>query len=255
MFKARNYVKAQSLEEAFLLNQKKSTLIIGGMLWVKMASYNKMTVVDLSDLGLDGIEETEEEFRIGCMCTLRKLEVHEGLNRHAQGVMKECTRSIVGVQFRNGATVGGSIFGRYGFSDVLTAFLTLDSYVELYQGGIIPLADFAKMPLDNDILVRIIIKKDSRKAAYTSQRNSKTDFPLIAVGLSKKDDTWNVSIGARPSRAQLVLAQDSGDREALIEDIVAQYTFGTNLRGSADYRRALAKVYVGRLMNQIEGEA
>lgn len=255
MFKARNYVKAQSLEEAYALNQKKSTLIIGGMLWVKMSSYQKMTVVDLSGLGLDGIEETDEEFRIGCMCTLREMETHESLNRCFQGVLKECTRSIVGIQFRNCATVGGSIFGRYGFSDVLTALLSLDTYVELYQGGIVRLEDFAKMPYDNDILVRIIIKKDGRKAAYTSQRNTKTDFPLIAAGVSRKDGIWHVSIGARPSRAQLVSLQDREDRDALIEEIVSQYTFGTNLRGSGDYRKALAKVYVGRLMRQIEEEA
>ncbi|MEG7531044.1 MAG: FAD binding domain-containing protein, partial [Hungatella sp.] len=111
MFKARNYVKAASLEEAYELNQKKSTLVIGGMLWVKMANYTKMTVVDLSGLGLDKIEETEEAFRIGCMTTLRALELHDGLNSFSCGVMKECTRHIVGVQFRNSATVGGSIYG------------------------------------------------------------------------------------------------------------------------------------------------
>ena len=35
------------------------------------------------------------------------------------------------------ATVGGSIWGRFGFSDVLTVFLAMDSYVELYKGGIV----------------------------------------------------------------------------------------------------------------------
>ena len=34
---------------------------------------------------------------------------------------------------------------------------------------------------DRDILVRVVIKKDGRKAAYISQRNSSTDFPLLAV--------------------------------------------------------------------------
>ena len=57
------------------------------------------------------------------------------------------------------ATVGGSIFGRFGFSDVLTCFLALDTYVELYKGGIVSLKEFVDMPRDNDILVRILIKK------------------------------------------------------------------------------------------------
>lgn len=252
MFKAKNYVRAESLEEAYQLNQKKSTLVVGGMMWTKMYHINKMTVVDLSGLGLNKIEETEEDFRIDCMCTLRELELHEGLNRTFGGIFKECTRHIVGVQFRNGATVGGSIFGRYGFSDILTAFLALDTYVELYPRGIVSLQEFAQMPYDHDILVRLIVKKDARKAAYTSQRQSSTDFPLIAVCVSRKENLWNISVGARPGRAQLVQLEDQEDKEALAKQAADQYRFGTNLRGSAEYRKILAEIYVRRLMEQIE---
>ena len=109
----KNYVKAGSLSEAYELNQKKSSIVGGGMMWLKLQNRVKMTLIDLSGLGLDTIEETDEEFRIGCMCTLRMLETHEGLNTYFEGVFKECTRAIVGVQFRNGATVGGSVFGRF----------------------------------------------------------------------------------------------------------------------------------------------
>ena len=47
-----------------------------------------------------------------------------------------------------------------------------------------PIKEFAARPVhrdDRDILVRVVIKKDGRKAAYISQRNSSTDFPLLAV--------------------------------------------------------------------------
>ncbi len=47
-----------------------------------MSSGNRNTVIDLSGLGLDQIEETEDEFRIGCMCSLRQLELHKGLNQY-----------------------------------------------------------------------------------------------------------------------------------------------------------------------------
>lgn len=263
MFRAKDYVKVQSLEEAYQLNQKKSTLVIGGMLWVKMTGNQKMTVVDLSGLGLDKIEETKEEFKIGCMCTLRQLELHPGLQEafhvpgQPQGLMKECTRHIVGVQFRNGATVGGSIFGRFGFSDLLTALMALDSYVELYHGGIVPLTEFVNRPKDNDILVRIIIKKDGRSAAYMSQRRSQTDFPLLAVAVSRQGNLWNIAIGARPSRAQLVTleAGDGRDREELVSEAVSKFSFGSNVRGSKEYREAMARVYTRRLMELIEEEA
>ena len=49
------------------------------------------------------------------MTTLHDLELHAGLNQYTNNSMKEAMRHIVGVQFRNLATVGGSIYGRYGF--------------------------------------------------------------------------------------------------------------------------------------------
>ena len=70
MFTCKEYRKAATLEEAWQLNQKRSNLLIGGMLWVKMGQRNAGTVIDLSGLGLDQIEETPEEFRIGCMTCL-----------------------------------------------------------------------------------------------------------------------------------------------------------------------------------------
>ena len=90
----RNYVKAASLEEAYELNQKKSSRIIGGMLWLKMSHMWVQTAIDLSGLGLDFIEEDEKEFRIGAMATLRQLELHAGLNQYTGGSMRESLRHI-----------------------------------------------------------------------------------------------------------------------------------------------------------------
>ena len=221
MFRADDYVKVSDLAEAYELCQKRSSLVVGGMVWMKMTHITKRTIVDLSGLGLDAIEEKEGEFSIGCMCSLRQLETHEGLNRYFDGIFRECTRNIVGVQMRNCATVGGSIFARFGFSDILTCFLALDTYVELYHEGTIPLSEFAARPVrrdQKDILVRIIIKKDGRKAAYTSQRNSRTDFPVIACCVSNLGNKWFVSVGARPAKAKtVIITEDDFDTLKEIE--------------------------------------
>lgn len=158
MINIREYKKAATLEEAWELNQKRMNRVIGGMLWIKMTKGNVATAIDLSGLGLDTIEENAEEFKIGCMVTLRQLEEHTGLNTYSGGAVKEAMRHIVGVQFRNLATVGGSVYGRFGFSDVISVLMVMDCYVEMYKGGIIPLADFVQLPYDRDILVNIIIK-------------------------------------------------------------------------------------------------
>ena len=147
MITIKNYVRARSLEEAWELNQGKRSRILGGMLWLRLANDSVDTAIDLCDLGLDKVEESDEAFFIGAMVTLRDLEKHEGLNAYCANAVANAVKDIVGVQFRNMATVGGSIWGRFGFSDVLTVFLAMDSYVELYQGGILPLEQFAKTVL------------------------------------------------------------------------------------------------------------
>ena len=255
VFRANEYVKAESLEEAYQLNQKKSNVLLGGMMWLKMGSNYKSAAIDLSGLGLDYIEEDEEEFRIGCMCSLRSLELHEGLNRYFGGIFRECTKGIVGVQFRNGATVGGSVFGRYGFSDILTCMMILDVQVELYQRGRISLEEFAKLPYDRDILVQVILKKDGRRAAYASSRRSKTDFPIIACGVAKKGDSWYVSVGARPARAALcVLPAGNAAVKDLAEKAAEAFSYGDNMRAGGEYRKHLAQVSIRRLMDQISRE-
>lgn len=247
MITVRNYVKPATVEEAYELNQKRANRVIGGMMWVRMSKGNVGTLIDLSGLGMDKIVEEEEQFRIGCMCTLRQLEQHEGLNSAFAGVFKECTRHIVGVQFRNGATVGGSVFGRFGFSDILTVLLALDTSVKLYKRGIVPLAEFVEMERDRDILEEIIVRKDKRRAVYFSERMSSTDFPILACAVSEKDRVYRVSIGARPMRASCI----EGTEEEM-KDAYRRFSYGSNMRGSSEYREHLAEVLIRRAINALK---
>ena len=184
MMTIREYARPATLEEAWQLNQKKPNRVLGGMLWLKMEKINVGTAIDLSALGLDTIEETDTEIIIGAMATLRDLETNAALNAYTAGAVREAVRHIVGVQFRNCATVGGSIYGRFGFSDVLTLFLALDCEVELYRAGRMPLAQFAAMPYDRDILTHICLRKTpGLKVQYQSVRATQTDFPILTLSL------------------------------------------------------------------------
>ena len=208
MLKIKSYVKVNSLAEAYELNQKKTARILGGMVWMKMGNRAISTAIDLSGLGLDAISENDDEFVIGCMTPLHDLETNEALNTYTHGAMKESLCHIVGVQFRNCATVGGSIYGRYGFSDVLTMFLGMDTWVELYDAGRIPLTEFVNMKKDNDILVNIIVRKEPLLTCYLSQRNIKTDFPVLTCAASVIGNEARTVIGARPARAMIVEEAD-----------------------------------------------
>ncbi len=261
MVTIREYVRAKSLQEAYELNKIKNNRIIGGMLWLRLGRGSINTAIDLCGLGLDKIEETEDSFSIGAMATLRDIEQHDGLNTFSCGAVRNAVKDIVGVQFRNMATVGGSIWGRFGFSDVLTVFLSMDSYVELYNGGIIPLEEFAEMKADNDILVRIIVKKTKTEVSYVSVRNQRTDFPVIACAVSCVGGEYRAVIGARPMRA-VVIRDEKGllsngvtaDSAKGFATFVSENTqTGSNSRGSAQYRTHLVKVLTERSFLELGG--
>lgn len=259
MIEIGKYVKASSLEEAYELNQKRSSAVIGGMLWLKMERKRVGTAIDLSGLGLDTIEETPEEYRIGAMTTLRQIETHPGLNEMTDGAAKDSVKHIVGVQFRNLATVGGSLFGRYGFSDVLTFFMAVGAKVELYKRGIVPVEEFAALPYDRDILARVIVPRRMGRTVYLSQRNTKTDFPVLTCCISRMEDGLRCAVGARPMRVVCL-----GDPEGILSGGITpesaqafgryvreHIVTGSNMRASKEYRDILAEVLVKRGLNKI----
>lgn len=267
MLKIKSYVRVNSIAEAYELNQKKSACVLGGMVWLKMGNRNVSTAIDLSSLGLDGIQETEDEYVIGCMTTLRDLEMNKSLNEWTHGAVRESLRHIVGVQFRNCATVGGSVFGRYGFSDVLTMLLSLDTWVDLYQAGRIPLSEFVNQKKDRDILQAVIIRKTPLKSVYLSQRNTETDFPVLTCAASLIGETARTVIGARPGRAMIV--EDKADilygfeemtrkeKEKAVQEFASyaaeHVPVGGNMRGSKEYRRLLVEVLTRRAWEAIGG--
>ena len=261
MVTIQNYVRAKSLEEAYQLNQNKRSRIVAGMMWTRLSKGAIHTAIDLCNLGLNTIEEDHEQFSIGAMVTLRQLEQHEGLNTYTNGAVKAAVQDIIGVQFRNMATVGGSIWGRFGFSDVLTVFMAMDAYVELYKGGVIPLEEFAAMDRDRDVLVRLIVKKRPGKFVYTAMRNQRTDFPVLTCAVSQVDGAYCAVIGARPGRAVVVRDQDGMLSSGLNEE--SSDAFGvyaaervptdSNVRAGAAYRTHLVQVLIRRSLLELGG--
>lgn len=261
MITFQKYVKAESLEEAYTLNQGKNNKIVGGMLWMRLGKPAYNTVIDISGLGLDKIEEDDSQFKIGAMVSLRRLETYESLNAYTNNAISDALKDIIGVQFRNLATVGGSVWGRFGFSDVLTVLLSLDSYVELYKGGVVSLAEFSQMKYDNDILLNIIINKKSCKCVYDSVRIQRTDFPVLTCAASVIDGEYKIVIGARPGKALLysdeenIMSDGISDEKAslLAEKLSNIVPTSSNNRGSADYRSRLVNVLTKRNLIRLGG--
>lgn len=254
MLRCRDYIFPKTLDEAYELNQKRNNKIIAGNGWLRLGNRQYGTIIDISGLGLSDITETDDEFVIGAMMTLRQLEKHEGIDAYTKGAVRESLRHIVGTQFRNCVTVGGSIWGRFGFSDVLSIFLSMDAYAELFKGGRIPLSEFAKMKYDNDILVNLIVKKRKEKVVYSSFRNQSTDFPVLTCAMSLYGNNITVAIGARPARAAAITGEIPKDIEKFAKDTARAFNYGDNLRSSGEYREHIAEVLIKRNLERLMKE-
>lgn len=263
MLNIQTYVRAKSLEEAYTLNQKRNARVLGGMLWLKMASNTVGTAIDLCELGLDTIEEDETGFTLGAMVTLRMLEQHPGLAAYTQNAAAKAVQDIVGVQFRNMATVGGSVWGRFGFSDVLTLLLAADARVNLYKAGTLPIETFAVMPYDRDLLISVTVPKYRDAVfAYKAMRIQRTDLPVLNCALARLDGEYRLAVGARPGKAVLLRDENGLLADGITMESAAAFAAyaaqnvptGANARGSAEYRTHLVEVLTRRCALELEGD-
>lgn len=261
MFTLSDLVQPDNLETAYqMLMDKRNNTVLGGCAFLKMGSKRIGTAIDLSNLKLNYIKETDGFIEIGCMTSLREIETHTLLIESFNGVLPKSVRNIIGVQFRNCVTVGASVYAKYGFSDLITALLVLDTEVELFKGGRMSLADFLKKPKEKDVLVRLWVKRDKRNATYVNLRNSASDYSVLNVAVSKFDDQWTIAVGARPRRAAIAsnasatLAKGNlsvTEIEGAAQIVADELSFGTNMRGTAEYRKALCKVLVKRAIMEV----
>lgn len=139
----------------------------------------------------------------------------------------------------------------------------MDTEVELYRGGVMPLEQFAKMKADQDILLRLIVKKTPGRFIYTAMRNQRTDFPVIACAVSKMKGEYRAVIGARPARGMIIRDEQGILAEGIHAQSAASFAryvsektpTGSNLRAGAAYRSHLIRVLVERAIRELGGDA
>lgn len=261
MFTVLDIVQPQSIKEAYeILIKRKSNTVIGGSAYLRLGCKKIGTAIELSKLNLNYIKEDENCIEIGAMTTFRDIEISTILNRNFNGVLSKCVRDIIGVQFRNVVTVGASVFSKYGFSDLLTALLSLDTEVELYNGGRMTLEEFLEKPYEKDILTKVYIKKNNRKSVYASMRNSASDYAILNVSVSKIDSNWKIVLGARPRRASVAInacefisSEEISDEtiEETAQIACEELTFGSNMRASENYRKVISKALIKRAIVEV----
>jgi len=261
--KVNEYYRASTLADAYSkLNESINNSIIGGGLWMKKTGLTYNALIDLSALGLNKIEDKGDEVVVGALVTLRDFESSELIKSLYSGAIAFAVREVMGVNLRNLATIGGSIMGRYPFSDVITGLLPYEVNLEFYPENKMSLEEylFYKGKL-NAILTHIHIKKSNGKGFYKKVKRTALDFPILNIAVSKVNNKFSIVIGARPagaSKAIKAMEFINNIANPTLEDFakagekaIEELNFLDNKDSSKEYRMDLAKVYVRRGLEEV----
>ena len=252
--KAKSFQRVSSLEEAYkLVKESPRNKVVAGGLWLKKGNAEADTLIDLSLLGLDKIEDKKDYIEVGAMVTQRQFE----LSKLVPEMARQAVKSIMGPGFRNIATIGGSVYGKYGFSDVVTGLLGCKVELVFYPEATISLLDYVNKPgFFDGILTHVRIYKEDLKGFFKKVGITALDYPILNVAVTKGKE-YRVVVGSRPlvanrcQKTEAYLNEGGKDFAKAAKMAVEELKFGDSIATKSDYRKQLALTYVRRGLEEV----
>lgn len=236
----------------------------------KQADY----IIDLEGLGLDYIKLIDDEIKIGALTTFRALTRSSVVRQYAP-ILAKAAGGLGAVQTQNLATVGGNLCSALPSADSATPLLVYDAKLLLTSKNgnrEVNVADFHTCARESvlekgEILEEIIIKVvGSRKASFEKVGRRKGMSLAIlncstAFCLDENGDIQDarIALGAaaavpiRVEKAEALLNgnKPTGDLFKQAGQVVYDsINPRSSIRGSAEYRKLLAKALVTRHLEQ-----
>ncbi len=226
--------------------------------------------VDLSPLGLDYVRQGDDGSReVGSLARLQDLVESELVRNCAGGLLAEAARHSAHPGLRQVATVAGAVLTPHGPPEVLLALLALDARV-VQRGAAgereLPLAEFLALgaPPQGEWLAAVRWQCPGGQAGGALTRTARTprDAAIVAAAavvtrveaVCQSARLAVAGAGVIPHRATLAEAGLQGRAltveaaHAAAAQVVARLEFASDLRASAEYRRATAEVLARRAL-------
>ncbi|HEV3009529.1 MAG TPA: xanthine dehydrogenase family protein subunit M [Burkholderiales bacterium] len=259
----------EDLEEAIALLDAEDTRALSGgtalMLMMKAGVLRPGRLVSLARLGLDRIEG-DDALRIGAMTSLRSLEKSETIKKGWPAITR-ALRTLSNVRVRNVATVGGALAHADPHMDLPPLLSALGARVrikgkngertaaveDLYAG-------YLETTLRRGELITgvEVPPLGKRRAAYLKcTTRSADDWPAVGIAVvSDFQQDIRIFVSAatdRPIRltaAEALLKEGNFDVKRAAEAALSQVHIESDLHGSADYKKQLLRVYLGRAIHE-----
>jgi carbon-monoxide dehydrogenase medium subunit len=228
---------------------------------------------------LDRIVIDDDGLRMGALVTHAAIAAHPGIQARYP-VIAAMARVVANPQIRNVATIGGNLCHGDPASDPPACLLALGARVRTVQGGggrDIALDDFFTDSYENalapgEVVTEIVVPAlpPGGRAAYARFLTSAAESrPLVAVGvrLTLAGDACaeaRIALGAvgpvprRAAPAETFLRGRTPTPDVLAEAAglaAAGLDLVSDFRGSAEYRRDVARVTVRRTLERALGRA
>lgn len=229
--------------------------------------------------GLDRIVLDDDGLRIGALATHAAIAAHPGI-RARYPVLADTARVVANPQIRNVATIGGNLCHGDPASDPPACLLALGARVRAAQGARtrdIALDEFFTDYYENalapgEIVTEVFVPPlpAGARAAYTRFVTSAAESrPLVAVGVrvtlaGNACTEARIAIGAvaavprRAPDAETFLRGKTPGPDVVAEAAalaVADLEPVSDFRGSAEYRRDVARIMIRRTLERALGRA
>jgi carbon-monoxide dehydrogenase medium subunit len=229
-----------------------------------------LALVDINRVpGLDGLQEEGGELQIGALVRHRDCERSE-LLRGRFGVLGDAAPQISDPIVRNLGTVAGSLAHADPQGDWASALMATDARVVVQKPGArreIPVEDFIQGPFTtalepNEVITEVRVPDPGAKAAGTYLKLERKVGDFATVGVAVHVSFSNGAVGragialtgvgpknTRAIAAEQALAGRELDDEAIGEAarLAAEAAQPrSDVRGSADYKRNVVRVFTER---------
>ena len=267
------YHQPEALDVALDHIAKGATPIAGATGLYTGRAKRDLQLVDVTRLGLDKIEITDDALTIGATVTLGQLAQAEQVPGMAGAVLRRAARGVASTPLRNAITVGGNIAHLVYWADMPVVLLALDAIVEVQRAGNAasqrPLGDClreGKRAWEHGLITWIRVPLAAGTLGFGYERFTRTasDYAFASTCVTMRRDgdkavDVRVVLGAvqsRPARLTEVEAMLEGKtidaelRQAVEQKVREVVQVAPNFRAPADYRRELSAVLTGRAVDK-----
>ena len=263
------YHQPEALQDALAHVARGATPIAGATGLFTGRPKREGELVDLSRVGLDTVQITNDAIVVGAAVTLASIAKNAALPGMAGAVLRKAARGVASAPLRNAITLGGNIAHLVYWADMPVALLALDALLQVQREGQpakeVPLTEAlaqGKKAWDGGLItgVRVPLRAGKLGFGYERFTRTATDYAFASVCVTMRLDAGaahdvRVALGAvqsRPARLAAVeallegKAVDAAALSAVKAKVAEVVQVGPNFRAPADYRRTLAAVLTTR---------